>query len=405
MLIKKLFLIFLLINFSPALLFAAAQTAFEGQTRLRYEYLGNNSALTNERASYFRFRVLSAIKADFSESVSLSARLNTESRSYIYNSGSDARYNIDEAVFDNFFVLLPDVKGVEIKAGRFDFNPSEYGEGFLIADGTPLDGSRTGYFNALRLRYKNIELLGIYDTKRDFLPVINDRAKLLNSSTETAAAVYGRFKKGDNVFLEPYYIYKEEEGIANINAFGTYFKYAFDGFTLRAQAAFELGDYQGRTRQAFGGYIFGDLPLRLAGFIKPLTLGYIYLSGGDDAWNPLFSRYPWQSEIMATLYAKESGPGYWTNLQLFKAGADFALFEKSSLTASYSYLRANSAMPETGIFGGGKERGHLAAFRLSYEISKDIKAYIHGEYFIAGDYYYKNAKDASFLRVELTAKI
>ena len=90
---------------------------------------------------------------------------------------------------------------------------------------------------------------------------------------------------------------------------------------------------------------------------------------------------------------------------MFKVGADFSLFEKVSLTANYGYLRANCAMPKTGIFGGGKERGHLATCRISYEISKDIKTYVHVEYFVAGDYYYKNAKDASFLRFELTAKI
>jgi hypothetical protein len=385
-------------------LFAEIKFSADGQTRLRYEYLGNNARLTNERASYFRFRFTGGLKADFSDSASAYIRLNTESRSYIYNSGGDARYNIDEAVIDNLFVLLPDVKGVEIKAGRFDFSPAEYGEGFLIFEGTPSDGSRTGYFNALRLRYKNIELLGIYDTKRDFLPVINDRDKLLNSSTETAAAVYGRFKKGDDIYFEPYYIYKEESGISKISALGTYFKYDFGGgANFRAQAALQSGDYNGKSKQAFGGFLFGDLPL--ANFFKPLTLGYIYLSGGDTPWNPLFSRYPWQSEIMAALTAAENAPGYWTNLQLFKLEGTFIPFNKTAVKASYNYLLANDSMPASGIFANGRERGHLAACRISYDFSKDIKTYIHAEYFIPGNYYYKNAKDAAFLRIELSAKI
>ncbi|MDR2192298.1 MAG: alginate export family protein [Endomicrobium sp.] len=391
----------------------AAQLAFDGQTRLRYEYLGNNSALTDERASYFRFRFSGGVKADFSGFASLYGKLTTESRSYIYNSGRDAVYNADEAVIDNFFIFLPDIKGFEIKAGRFDLNPQEYGEGFLFADGTPLDGSRTSYFNALRLRYNNIEFLGIYNTKQDELPVINNRDKLLNSSTETAAVIYARFKKeGDDygkiseISFEPYYIYKEEADIADINTLGTYFKYAFNKFALRAQAAFQTGKYGGKTKNAFGGYIFGDLPI--ADFIKSLSFGYIYLSGADEnggaSWNPLFSRYPWQSEIMATLYGAESGAGYWTNLQLLKASAAFAPFNKTAIEASYNYLLANNTV-SGDIFGSGKERGHLAVCRISYAFSKEIKTYIHGEYFIPGNFYKENAKNASFLRLEISAKI
>jgi len=390
---------------------AEIKISADAQTRLRYEYLGNNSLL-DDRSSYFRFRFSGGLKADF-EKFYFYGKLTTESRSYIYNSGKDARYNIDEAVIDNLFIFAPDIFGFEITAGRFDLNPAEYGEGFLIADGTPLDGSRTSYFNALRARYKtgenSFDFLGIYNVDKDGLPVINSKDKALNSSDETAAAVFGRIKKEDCFYLEPYYIFKRESGQNydnNINTLGAFFKTGLNFAQIRAQAALQLGDYGGKSSTDFGGYLFADFPI--AEIVKPLSLGYIYLSGGGDdnaGWNPLFSRYPWQSEILATLYAQETRrPGYWTNLQILKVEASASPCKKTSIKASCSYLFADKI--QTGaFFGGGKDRGVLAACKISFDVSKNIKTYLLGEYFAPGDFYARNKERSTFVRAELSAKI
>ena len=406
---KNLLCFMFLFLFSPAV-FADIKLSADGQTRLRYEYQGNCTGLTNERVSFFRFRFSGGLKADFGKIATAYAKLTTESRSYIYNSGKDTRYNIDEAAIDNLFVLFPDISGLEIKAGRFDLPGAEYGEGFLLFEGSPVEGSRVPYINGLRLRYGNVELLKIYDTKRDFLPVINDRSKMLNSSTEAAVVVYGRFKQEDKLFVEPYYIHKDEykndADIVSVDTLGTFFKYKFENFVLRTQAAFQLNKHDGKTKHGFGGYVFADLPV--ANVIKPLTFGYLYLSGDnkDDtaAWNPLFSRYAWHSEIMALLYLPEKEAGYWTNLQLLKAAANFTPLAKTTITASYNYLLANETV-SGAVFGNGKTRGSLLTCKLSYEISKDIKTYLLGEYLMPGDFYKNNAKNATFIRVELTAKI
>jgi len=42
---------------------------------------------------------------------------------------------------------------IDFKIGRQDFL-GQYGEGFLILDGTPGDGSRSFYFNAIKLTWK-----------------------------------------------------------------------------------------------------------------------------------------------------------------------------------------------------------------------------------------------------------
>jgi hypothetical protein len=374
----------------------------------------------SDKRSYFRFRFSGGINADFDGFAKIYGKLTAESRSYIYNASGDARYNINEAVIDSLFIIVPKLfNSVEIQAGRFDL--SGYGEGFLIADGTPLDGSRTSYFNAAKLKIFNennsIEFIGTYNPQYDNLPVINDQNQRLNDSDERALIIYGKTKPSDSLYIEPYYIWKTEDHSAgsaisnaetSINTFGAYIKYNFEKITLRGQGALQIGNYNEQTAAAFGGYAYADFALCNA--VKPLSFGYAYLSGDDyksdavEAWNPLFSRYPWKSEIMASLYAAESGIGYWTNLQMFVAESNFIPFNKTSVKASYGYLLANESFTG-GIFGGGKIRGSLFTCRISYDISENIKTYLHGEYFVPGNFYYNDAKNAVFVRAEFSAKI
>ena len=403
---------------------------FDGQARIRYEFLNNNSSLglTNDERDYFRFKFSGGFLASFLL-YSVYGKLTTESRSYIYNAGGDAQYDINEAVIDNLFINIPKICGVvDIKVGRMDLDPKEYGEGFLIADGTPLDGSRTYYFNAARVRYStlnsSIELLGIYNTEYDDLPVINDQDRRLNDSQESAFIAYGRSRLTEQIYIEPYYMWKKEEASSgngqllsqqetSINTFGSYFKYDFNKYILRAQAALQFGNYDDEISCGFGGYAFLDVPLME--IFKPLnlgyfSLGYIYLSGDDrntdkvEAWNPLFSRYPWMSEIMTMLYARESGVGYWTNLQMCRLEAKFNPLDALSVNASYDFVYANENVAGQ-MFGDGKNRGNLMRLKVGYKHSDRFSSYILGEYFIPGDFYNKDTKDASFLRVEFMAKI
>ena len=67
-----------------------------------------------------------------------------------------------------------------LRIGRQDFlGPDMYGEGFLLMDGSPADGSRTFYFNAAKLRWKineknSLDFVYIDDPRTDvFLPSIH----------------------------------------------------------------------------------------------------------------------------------------------------------------------------------------------------------------------------------------
>ena len=405
---------------------------FDGFARIRYEFLNNNTTLgsSNDERDYFRFKFSGGLRADLFNMFSVYGKFTTESRSYIYNAGGDAKYDINETAVDNLYISIPKLfEKIDVKIGRMDLLPSEYGEGFLIGDGTPLDGSRTYYFNAAKIKYNipdadaSIEILSVYNSEFDDLPVINDKDAKINDSQESAFIAYGKAQATSKLYVEPYYMFKTEhetdtpensyahQKIA-LNTFGSYLKYDLNPVTLRAQAALQLGSYGNETGKAFGGYIYADVPL--LDIFKPLSLGYVYLSGDDydtktvEAWNPLFSRYPWISEILVMLYRTESGAGYLTNLQMGRLTATFKPFEKMTINASYNLLYANESVRGSGtasVFGDGINRGTLIICKTSYKFSEIFSAYILGEYFVPGDFYYKDAKDAAFIRAEFSAKI
>ena len=418
---KKLLSVLLFSVFAVMSAAADVKLVFDGAARVRYEFYNHSAALglANDEQSYFRFKVSAGVLADFYDTFSVYGKLTNESRLHLYNANKKINDKIDETVIDNLFINVPGLFGAfDIKAGRMDLAIPEYGEGFLFSDGTPLDGSRTFYFNAARIRYvatpkSNIELLGIYNPKYDEWPVINDKDKPLNDSLEKAFAVYGRSKITEKLYIEPYYIWKTEDlgpfgKDVSINTLGSYVKYGMGKAVVRAQAAAQLGSYGDETGRAFGGYAYLDIPVM--DIVKPLTVGYVHLSGNDEnsktvgAWNPLFGRFPALSEIMHVLYRQEAGLGYWTNLRLLKLETTFKPLEKMSVIASFNFAYANETV--TGImFGDGKHRGNLARCRVGYNFSKNFSSSILGEYFIPGNFYYKDAKDASFLRAEFMAKI
>ncbi len=414
---KKLFFTILTICFTAVEIFAV-DFKFDGLARNRYEYLVNNSDAGfsgKDEKSYFRFKFTGGVKAEFEDIVNIYARMATESRSYIKNAGGNTQYDINEILLDNFYIHFQNISdSLEMKAGRFDLSGRNYGEGFLIEDGTPLDGSRTFYFNGIQLKYNmkksSIEFIGVYNPEYDDLPIINNKDRKLNLSRDIAAILYGHIFINENVYLEPYYISKEEKfdkiNEANsINTFGTYFKYKYNNAALRVQAAMQSGKYNNESKRAFGGYVFTDLDIKEV--FKPLTLGYVYLSGDEKgSWNPLFSRGTFMSEIAAALYAKESAYGYWSNLQMFNAELNFKPYNNVSIKTAYMYLVANTSFyGVSNIFGSGKSRGSLFVLHTRYNFSKNISSQIRGEYFIPGDFYYDGVKDAVFVRAEIAVKI
>lgn len=370
-------------------------------------------------ANYIRIRTSLGLNTQFNEIFSAYVKLLNENRVYFYNVKSKSDdYEINEFIFENLYFDAQNIFNnlLSIRIGRQNLN---YGENFLVSDGTPGDGSRTIYFNAAKFSFKTdlftVDLIGHLGTEYDqYLPVFNqtDPKTQLNWQDEKSIMIFGKSDLSKKVYIEPYYIFKSENKniYEQMNTFGSYVKYNNDTFVVRGQLATQVREKQSHSANAFAGYTFIDKPKIL--FNDKMTLGYIYLSGdkqdtsGNEGWNDLFGRGMFiNSDLLGTLYIPETGDfGYWTNLQMYNMEYRLDLSSKICVSASYNLLYANENVTGT-IFGTGKNRGNLTLLGLFYQVNKNIRALIYGEYFIAGDFYDTNRLDhATFVKTEITMK-
>ncbi|MBU1727030.1 MAG: alginate export family protein [Candidatus Omnitrophica bacterium] len=430
--------------------------------RIRHEYWKNWKDMNNDlldNRNFFRVKSSLWGNLDLNKDINFYGKLTNEFRAYTYFGGSTPsvpdksptkkgyRFEIDEIVFDNLYFNIKNIAGqpLDLCLGRQDLRG--FGEGFLLADGTPQDGSRTYYFNAskttLRVDPNNsVDMIYINDPRDErFLPVINRKElaaynkpasdkipQLLNTTDEEAYSLYWKYagnpsydmKGTRQLALEMYYIYKIESGDngsgyqaskGRINTFGSFAKYAFGSWALKGQLASQFGNYGDNDRQGLGGYAYLEKNFYNSAWKPELKAGYIYLSGDKkktdkvESWDPLFSRYPWISELYMLSMSAETGiSGYWTNLQVWRTELSFKPSKKTKITLWYNFLRANEQVAASSIFSGtGKNRGHLPQLKAEYSFSDNISTYFLAEYLIPGDFY-KNKSEALFLRSELQFK-
>ncbi|MDD5165768.1 MAG: alginate export family protein [Candidatus Omnitrophica bacterium] len=437
--IFTLVFLLLIIGTMPDLAFAELKFKWGSRFRLRYEFLKNvydmdSSALDN--LNFFKLKSSLWGQVDFNKDISFYTRFTNEFRSYTYYAPSPSKafrktdksypFDINEVVFDNFYFDVKNFFGfpLDLCLGRQDLN--DYGEGFLIYDGTPGDGSRTYYFNAAKAVWRindtnSADFIYLNDPRSDvFLPVINRYSPRQNLTTteEKAGILYLKSRSIQNVNLEGYYIYKREGGEGGtglqkekgiINTLGSFVKYNFSPYTLRAQLASQFGTYGNKDRQALGGYVFLDRSFNKFFWSPKFTFGFFYLSGGDTAsdkdraWDPLFSRYGIMSELYTQSYKTETGiKEYWTNLQLWRGAFVLKPTEKLKINLLYNYLRANKdvSQPAATFSGRGKNRGHLPQARIDYAFNDYVSGYFLAEYFIPGNFY-TTRDDAVYLRTQL----
>ncbi|MDP8213055.1 MAG: alginate export family protein [Candidatus Zapsychrus exili] len=404
--------------------------------RVRHEYWKNIFDVENtakDNRNYFRFKYSFWGKADLNDDISLYGKLTDEFKAYKYFPQSSGKKNLrldtSEIVLDNLYLDVKNVfeLPVDLRIGRQDFLFT-HGEGFLLMDGTPYDGSRTFYFNAAKATWNinndnSLDFIYINNPREDeFLPIINenDSAQRLNITDEEGYVLYLKSRVSDNLYVEPYYIFKHEEDdggtrlqseTSKIHTPGVFVKYNIDPFVLRTQLAYQVGEYGHNDRQSLGGYFFLDRYFKEAKWSPKVSAGFVYLSGDDpstsknEGWDPLFSRWPWMSELYSLTYNGESGLDYWTNLEMYRVELSLKPTDKSKLTFWYNYLRAEEVPTATSFgTGSGKDRGHLPQVKLEYKINKDISTYILAEYFIPGDFHDDDSDEMLFLRTEITFK-
>lgn len=405
-----------------------------------------------QNRNFFRLKTTPWIKLDYDKKIGLMVKLTNEAKYYLNVStfrpvsGSTSRFDEDELVFDNLYVDLNLQKlanlPVDLRIGRQDFLFT-HGEGFLILDGTPGDGSRTFFFNAIKANIKfgenhNLDIIYLSDPLKDtYLPVLHSTRPpygkvRLNTSDEQGFVLYSRNKLSKEFSIEPYYIYKKEEPFSSnaeldLNTLGIRAVYTTGGWRVRGEIARQFGEYDnGRDRKAYGGYLFVGRKYADVSLKPEFDLGYLFLSGDDpnsaehEGWNPLFNRSPFVGPVYSELFiftlTRETGadsaiPAYWTNLHILRAVGKVSLTGKTGLTLGYNYLWADektnfTSAPNSALFSNNsKDRGHLFQTILNHVFSKKVDGNLHFEYFIPGDFYTDAADNALFFRWQLQIKI
>ena len=153
--------------------------------RFRFEAWDNAVNLDDTAAdgfAYTRNRTTLGLSWKAAKNLEVLGKVTNEFR--VYLAPKDRAFNWHELFVDNLYVkwTIPGRVPFTVTAGRQDLN---FGEGFVIADGTPGDGSRSYYFNALRLDAdlgKSHRLTAFAHAQKAtdrFLPVINARPQAL----------------------------------------------------------------------------------------------------------------------------------------------------------------------------------------------------------------------------------
>lgn len=414
-----------------------------GDFRAREEGFNNiitwNSDNKADQQNYFRLRTRLYLQADPIEQVMAYIRITNEWRYYAKRfDAADAWINDayehplrDEVILDNAYLKFKGFQDIPLSltAGRQDLI---YGEGFLILDGTPLDGSRTIFSDAVKLTLDldqtKVDFLAIWNTGKQWFSVHKNTDPLgagdppgrLDSQT---IGIFGAYLTNTDLIekqkIEAYYLLKR--GLVNeaapdkwpdntVNAVGGRFSGPLtEQISYAAEATLQLGEYGDHSMTAFGGYGRGTYTLTDLDYKPALSLEYVYLSGDNPedqnygGWDPLLARWPKWSELYIYSQVPEKDVAYWTNMQIYRAKVAVAPIERMTVELVYQYLRANEAGTGTGVFGTGKDRGQNPQFILKYAFNDWLSGHLWGEYFMPGNFY-SGDDDGFFARWEMLVK-
>ena len=371
---------------------------------------------TDDERGQVRYRTRLWVKAPLTANIDFSLGLAQETNQIFQ---PHAPTHMDEGMFETAYVDVKRlfVKGLSLRVGRQNLIK---GEGFLILEGNPWDGSRSIYHNAAVLGYERgkakLELIGIFDPRMDrFLPRFNDKAHQLIEWNESALGAYytdNRFKKTS---LEAYLFYKREFGDIRPQTHAQYqadrYVYTAGGrtvhklpnaFSLTGEFAWQWGHQRpNREIRAWGGYgylkrTFGAQKRHYA------TFGYWGMSGSDPStpntignWDPLFSRWPKWSEGYIYTQFKEVGVAYWTNTGMWQGEAVYVPWKPLSLRGTVYQMHAYHPYPGSRQqYGNGTGRGQEYQLRADLTVNKHWRGHVLYESHVPGSFY--AGKDMGF---------
>lgn len=357
-----------------------------------------------------------------------------------YSSAMDGEVNSRKQIeIDNAYIELKYIANtcVSLKIGRQDL---VYGEGFLVLDGTPWDGSRTIGFDAIKFSL-------------DFDHTVVDifTAKLFENNRglgddENLFGVYATNKELlDGHTIEAYVLHQDNNGVRytghpvagrgkvvpsfNVTAVGTRLsgkltdnlKYAGEiagQWGSNNSASHPIGGtVEGSSDSAVGGYLNATYCMNDLALKPELTGGFTYLGEG---WKSMYGDWPKYSELLIyTIYdgfdffkPTNTDPtlGTWSNMMFPSVAVTVKPTAKMSASLGYRYLlsvKDRGDAPNQIMFDSNGSRvdgdniGSLVQGMVKYQFTKNLSSHALIEYFNPGDYYPDYFNDAYFARWEL----
>ena len=408
--------------FATALLAQEPAPAFEFgiQERVRTESWDNlvdHRAATADFRTQYRFRTRTWAVVPLGADLTFAAGLVNENRKV---ARPDVAANGREVIFETLYFDWRMDPSWSLRAGR---QALMRGDGFVLMDGGALDGSRSGYVNALDLAWiggeGKVEFLAISDPYRDkYLPRLNttDNPKerqLLNERDEAALAVYGTWRRaGHDVQVYAFHKTERHDRRAptdplfvpdrRVETLGARLAEDFGkGLAVTGEFAIQSGRQQGRPGsseaasdiRAWGGQAKLVQTFKVA-YEPSLALGWVGLSGDDpstpakEGWGPLFSRWPKWSELYVYSQVPEAGVAAWSNVHMWEATVQAKPHAKVGLRASLFWLRAFQPVTGKGpLFAPGLGRGRLLELRADVALSAQWQGHVLYERLDPGTFY------------------
>lgn len=408
-----------------------------GDLRLRDEYMINAPTLDDRAAgserNYNRFRARLGATFTFVDNLDINSRVIAEPRLWYRGrtpqkgSTDDSGWDWTEGIIDTLNVNYTNAFNLPmaITAGRQDIRLGDPTAPWLVADGTPLDGSRTAFFDAVRVNYKVEEIDTTVDAvaidqhaMNDYwLPPINHLEKTLSEQDERGAILYVSNKTLPKTQVDGFFIYKHDRRVMSsgndsdlytlggrvAGEFAEHYKYNTEG-------AWQLGNKNSADVNAFSvnssiSYLFKDHLNNTARFSYEYASGDNPNSATYTEFDPLWGRYPRWSDlyIYSMSPSTEGRPSQIANLHRIGPGWSLTPCKKTEVVSNAYLLLAdnNTYANKAGLFTQhGGIRGEMLQVLLKYKFNSHISSHLLGEFLWPGDYY-ANRDTMQFLRAEM----
>jgi hypothetical protein len=375
----------------------------------------------------FRLRAWTSIRV--APTAELNLRMVVEPRHYNYPNWSSDNYESwvrDEFLFDNLNLTLNDPFELPLKAvlGRQQI---QFAENWLVGEGTPLDGTRTAYFDALRTTWNfgenrtSVDLIYI-DNRKDssaYLSPINDFDFDMMEQDERGGIVWISHEAVERRFIDGYFIYKKDHNASAKGVEGeTYTSglrvhgHATDSLSFNAEIAPQFGHKNGKSLSA---YAINAWTQQTVSEEKKATvrMGYEFLSGNSD-FQKNFDKLWGREGLWSDLYTggvdgfdgRELDS---SNLHRPHIKAVINPWKPLQVAAEYSLLFADKKIDNppkpAAIDHESMFRGHHVKGSVEHKINKHLKHYVTAQVMIPGNYYSDERQDtATWIRYSVEVK-